>query len=321
MSENSGLRTYTANGALGSNVRVKLTANSATVPVQVEIAGLAAQHVGITEFAVASGDPVTVRLRTYPGTQEVVAADSFAVGAVLYGAANGKVTDNSAQAGSAIGLAMEAAGHDGDVVEMVPFNVLSTTAATVSVEDTDTLTDTETVEAALAEIYKGLLTAQATIPVPLGAITLEDGTALTKQADAATGFAQLANKETVIMVPVNGAGLALGFTVPVSQDLNNAAAVTVHVLAGKDADNDTLTLDCEVYPCKAGDVANADIQDTAAQTIVAAVTELVFTCGAGKVLAAPGTLSVVLTAAGGNDGDKIYIYGAWVEYTRKILAA
>jgi hypothetical protein len=82
-----------------------------------------------------------------------------------------------------------------------------------------------------------------------------------------------------------------------------------------------LTLDCEVYPCKAGDVANADIQDTAAQTIVAAVTELVFTCGADGVLAAPGTLSVVLTAAGGNDGDKIYIYGAWVEYTRKILAA
>jgi len=319
MSENSGLRTYTANGALGANIRVKLTNASATVPVQVEVAGVGEQHIGITECAVASGDPVAVRLRTYPGTQEVVSAKTFAVGAILYGAAAGKVSD--ASSGSAIGQAMEACTGGDDVIEMVPYNVISTTAATVSVADTGTFTDTVTVETSLAEIYQGLLTAQATIPVPLAAITLEDGTALTKQAAAATGFAQLADKETVIMVPVNGAGLALGFTVPVSQDLDNAAAVTVHVLAGKDADNDTLTLDCEVYPCKAGDVANADIQDTAAQTIVAAVTELVFTCGADGVLAAPGTLSVVLTAAGGNDGDKIYIYGAWVEYTRKILAA
>jgi hypothetical protein len=231
------------------------------------------------------------------------------------------VTDNSAAAGNAIGQAMEAAGGVNDIVEMVPYNVLSDTAANIEIVDADTHTDAANVEAALAEIYQGLLTAQATIPVPLGAITLEDGTALTKQATNVTGFAQLANKETVIMVPVGGAQLALGFTVPVSQDLDNTADVTVHVLAGKDANNDALTLDCEVYPCKAGDVANADIQDTAAQAIVAAVTELVFTCGADGVLAAPGTLSVVLTAAGTNTGDKIYIYGAWVEYTRKILTA
>lgn len=319
MAENYGLRTYTANGALGANVRVKLTSPSATVPPQVEIAGSGEQHIGITETAAASGDAVAVRLRTYPGTQEMTAADSFAVGATLYGAAAGKVTDSAA--GSAIGIAMEAAANDGDVVEVVPFNVLSTTAATVSIADTGEFTAATTAEAALAEIYQHIATAQATIPVPLGAITLEDGTALTKQADAATGFAQLANKETVIMIPVNGASLALGFTVPVTQDLDDTADVTVHVLAGKDANNDALTLDCEVYPCKAGDVANADIQDTAAQTIVAAVTELVFTCGADGVLAAPGTLSVVLTAAGTNDGDKIYIYGAWVEYTRKILTA
>ena len=321
MSENSGLRTYTASEAIGANIRVKLVAGSVTVPVEVEIAGLGDQHIGITECAVASGDPVAVRLRTYPGTQEIVAADSFAVGAVLYGAAAGKVTDNSAGAGNAIGQAMEAAGALNDIVEMVPYNVLSDTAANIEIVDADTHTDAANVEAALAEIYQGLLTAQATIPVPLGAITLEDGSALTKQATSATGFAQLANKETVIMVPVGGAQLALGFTVPVSQDLDNTADVTVHVLAGKDANNDALTLDCEVYPCKAGDVANADIQDTAAQAIVAAVTELVFTCGADGVLAAPGTLSVVLTAAGTNTGDKIYIYGAWVEYTRKILAA
>jgi hypothetical protein len=320
MSENSGLRTYTANGALGSNVRVKLTSASATVPVQVEIAGSGEQHIGITEFAVASGDPVSVRLRTYPGTQEVVAADTFAVGAVLYGAAAGKVTDSAA--GSAIGLAMEACTGGNDVVEMVPFNVLSTTAATVSVADAGTFTTTETVEASLAEIYQHILTAQATIPVPLGAITMEDGTVLTKQATTVAGIAQLANKEQVLMIPIDcNAGETLGFTVPVPQDLDDTADITVHVLAGKGGDLDTLTLDCEVFPCAVGDTANADIQDTAAAAITAAASELVFTCGADGVLEAPGTLSVILIVGGTNDGDAIYIYGAWVEYTRKILAA
>jgi hypothetical protein len=90
---------------------------------------------------------------------------------------------------------------------------------------------------------------------------------------------------------------------------------------GKGGALDVLTLDCEVYPCAVGDLANADIQGTAAQAIVATGTELVFTCGADGVLEAPGTLSVVLTVGGTNDGDAVYIYGAWIEYKKKILAA
>jgi exonuclease III len=33
------------------------------------------------------------------------------------------------------------------------------------------------------------------------------------------------------------------------------------------------------------------------------------------------TWHVILAVGGTNDGDAVYIYGAWVEYTRKILAA
>jgi hypothetical protein len=165
-------------------------------------------------------------------------------------------------------------------------------------------------------------TAQATIVVPLGSITMEDGTALTKQATTVTGFAQLANKEIVIAIPVNcSSGEALQFTTPIPQDLDDTADITIHALVGKDAANDALTLDCEVYPCAVGDLANADIQDTAATAIVATGTELVFTCGADGVLEAPGTLSVVLTLGGTNDGDAVYIYGVWVEYTRKLMTA
>jgi hypothetical protein len=284
------------------------------------VAGAGEQHIGYTEFAAVSGALVTIVGRLGNFVQEAVAAEAFAVGATLYGGAAGKVQDTSA--GSAIGVAVEAAGADGDIVRVIDFAVLSTTAATVSVADSGEFTATTTVEAALAEIYQNLVSAQAAILVPLGSITMEDGTALTKQATTVAGFEQLSNKETVITIPVNcSAGENLGFSVPVPQDLDDTADITVHVIAAKDADADALTLDCEVYCNGPGDLANADIQDTAAQAIVAAGTELVFTCGADGVLAAPNALSVVLALGGTNDGDKVYIYGVWIEYKKKILTS
>jgi hypothetical protein len=179
-----------------------------------------------------------------------------------------------------------------------------------------------TLAASVADLAVDAETAQACILVPLGAISQEDGTALTKQATTVAGFAQLADKEVVIDIPVNcTAGESLQFTVPIPQDLDDAKDITVHVLAGKAANLDSLTLDCEVYPCAVGDTANADIQDTAAQALTQAASELVFTCGADGVLPAPGTLSVVLAVGGTNDGDAVYINGAWVEYSRVILTA
>jgi len=320
MAWTEGKATFTANGALGARVRVKLTNASTTDPPQVEVAGSGEQHIGYTEYAVASGALVSVVSRTGNFVQEAVSAEAFAVGAVLYGAAAGQVKDSSA--GSAIGVAMEEATASGQIVKIIDFAVLSTTAATVSIADAGGFTAETTVEGATQEIYQHLLSAQGTIPVPLAAITREDGTALTKQATTVAGFAQLADKETVINIPVDcTVGEALGFTVPIPKDLDDAADITVNVLVSKAADLDVLTLDCEVYPCAAGDLANADIQDTAAQAIVAAGTVLSFTCGADGVLAAPGTLSVVLTLGGTNDGDAVYIYGAWVEYTKKILTS
>lgn len=312
------VKTFTANGDIGAKIRVKLTAASATSPPQVEVAGAGEQHIGITEYAAADTTLVAVRLRTAPGTHEGVAADTFAVGAVLYGAAAGKLSDTSS--GTAIGIAIEACTGAGDIVEFIDFTVISTTAATVSVADANGNMTGVTVEAVLDEIMKALKTSQAIMPVPLTSITQEDGTPLVKQATTVAGFSQLADKEVVINIPVDcSAGESLQATIPVPQDLNDAADVLVHVLAGKAADLDVLTLDCEVYPCAAGDTGNEDIQDTAAQTITEAASELVFTCGNDGVLAAPGTMTIVLALGGTNDGDAVYIYGVWLEYTRKAL--
>jgi len=172
---------------------------------------------------------------------------------------------------------------------------------------------------ALRQYLEG--TQKGTIPIALGSITQEDGTALLKQATTVAGYAQLANKEQVIMIPVNAtAGESLGFSVAVPQDLDSDEDITVHALVGKAAALDVLTLDCEVYPVAVGDVANADIQDTAATAITEAASELVFTCGADGVLAAPGGLTVVLSLGGTNDGDAVYIYAVWIEYTRKSVS-
>ncbi len=112
-----GDMTFTANGAQAAKVRVKITAGSTTEPPQVEAAGAGEEHIGITEFAVASSALVTVRSRKSPGIHEVTAAGAFAVGAALYGAAAGKVDD--VVSGSIIGYAVEAATADGDIVKVI----------------------------------------------------------------------------------------------------------------------------------------------------------------------------------------------------------
>ncbi len=320
MSWNKGIRTFKAGEALAAKRRVKIEGTS-VIPPEVVYADAGEDYIGVTEYAVADGALVAVKLNTYPGTFEIecIVNSSIAIGTVLYGAASGMVSD--ASSGTAQGISLEA-GVDNSHIECAMWNVKATTAALISIADAGSHTVQTTAEAALQEIYQHILSAQRTIPISLGSITQEDGTSLLKQAGTVAGIAQIGNKEHVINIPVNASeGDALGFSVAVPQDLDDSADIVIHVLVGKDANNDVLTLDCEVFPVAVGDVANADIQDTAATTIVEGGTELTFTCGADGVLAAPGGLTVILTQGGTNDGDAVYIYAVWIEYTALILDA
>lgn len=313
-----GPRTFLCGEDLVAYRRVKIKGGTVTTPPEVEYADAGEAFIGITLENKKEGQEISVATLTKEGTFLVTAAEPFALNATLYGAADGKVQDTSS--GTAFFKALQAATADGDVVEVILYPGVSTTAATVTFADADERTDAATVEAALAELYEALLNAEKTIPIPLAAITQEDGTPLTVLNGTTSGFTQLSNAEQVISIPINATVEALGFSTPVPQDLDDSEDITIHVLAGKSANNDALTLDCEVYPCAVGDTGNADIQDTAAQTITQAASELVFTCGADGVLAAPGTISAILTLGGTNDGDAVYIYGAWIEYTPKLIA-
>lgn len=320
MTENAGFRAFIAGEALAAARRVKIKSGTTTTPPEVVYADAGEQHIGVVPYAAASGATVTVRLRTIAGSVEVEAAGAFAAGAELYGANDGKIDDVAS--GSALAMAVEAAGSAGAVVEVVDFGVLSTTAATVSLADSGNHTAATTVEAALAELYVDRQSAQAQVSIALGTLSMEDGTNLTKQATTVAGIEQVSNKERRVTIPIDcSSGEALAFTVPMPQDFDHTCDLSVHALIGKGGDLDTLTIDCECYLVGAGDTGNSDACTTAAQTWPQAVTEVVFTAAAAGLIAAPCVLTCVLSLGGTNDGDAAYIYGVWVEYTRKVLTA
>lgn len=105
-------RTFTAGAALAEHRRVKLSSGKLAYAAATDVA------IGTLERpSFADGDEVAVRLRIAQGTRKMVAAGAISAGSPVYAAANGKV----AAAGSILeGLALEAAGADGDVIEVMP---------------------------------------------------------------------------------------------------------------------------------------------------------------------------------------------------------
>lgn len=109
----SACRPDTAAGAVAVNLRVK-------TPGAVAAAGALDQSIGTMEVDCLAAGPCTVRLKTAEGTRKMVAAAAISAGALVYGAASGKIT--SVANGNIEGIAMEAASADGDVIEVQSLN-------------------------------------------------------------------------------------------------------------------------------------------------------------------------------------------------------
>jgi hypothetical protein len=97
----------------------------------IEDAGLAVKEIGTaTNAAFASGDRVTVKLRSAAGTHKMIAKEAMAIGALVYTEAGGKVQDTaeatSFQVGHVVDLVAPTA--DGDIVEVL-YNNHGDTAA------------------------------------------------------------------------------------------------------------------------------------------------------------------------------------------------
>lgn len=309
--------TMLAGEALLAKTRVKIESGTVTSPPEVVYADQGEQAIGVVEYDVADGDYVAVKMIMWGGTLEGVANDSFSIGATLYAHDDGEISDTSS--GSAIGIALEAATAASDIVEYMPFGVLSTTAATVSIADAGGFTATATVEAALQEIYQDLLTAQAFIPVPLTGWMIGDGTNTVSFGGPATDpILDMTNGDTDSALRWVWAAASVEEiinTIPLPPDLDVTADVVLHMWCGKDANANTVTLASDAY-FNTGDTKVEDVTATIAQTAA----ETTITIGNADVPAGAQTLTIELTPSA-HAGDALYLYTTWIEYTRSILTS
>jgi hypothetical protein len=330
MPYNEGIKTFKAGEELEANRRVKIESGTTNDPPEVVYSDAGEDYIGVTMYHVEDGDDVSVKLTSYPGTIEVEVTLNSAIarGTVLYGAADGKMSD--ASSGSAQGTALEAVSASGEVIEVAPWSVKSTTAATVSVADSGDLFTAATVEAALAELMTGIKTAQYQIAPDF--ICLEDGTALTKFADGSSttpGYHQYSNKDVGIRWNNHATPgeLAVHFTMP--QDLNDAADVDVHILGtilkagGSLVDSPVFTV--EAFFSGAGDAPSADTDcggSSSEFTADGTLEEATLSLSAANVPASPQSLTLLIHPADGELGtDDFFLSSVWLEATRKCLTS
>jgi hypothetical protein len=310
--------TFIAGEALEPFRRVKIESGTVTTPPEVVYADAGEQHIGTTgNVRIADGAPVAIIPRNATGTVEICAADTFSIGATLYGADDGKVSDTSS--GSAIAQAKAACTTAGDIIEVVQFAVLSTTAATVSYADAAGQTSAATMEAVGSEVYTHILSAQQFVPIPLTAWMIGDGTNTVSYGGPATDpILDMTNGDTDSALRFTWAAASVEeiiCQIPLPPNLDVTADLVLHLRTAKDADANTVTLASDAY-FNEGDTKVEDVT----ATIAAAAGETTITIGAADVPAGAQTLTVELTPSA-HAGDALYLYATWLEYTGTLLTS
>lgn len=185
-------------------------------------------------------------------------------------------------------------------------------AQDVGVEDSTGYGTSKTVQDALEAVI-----ANGQIAIPITAFTEEDGTILTKTADATIGFKQVGNEEVVLQV---AAAETFAVVIGLPDDVNGAADMTLDLVVvknGTDADDATMNLEAFAAATGAAINSGADAYAGAAKAIVDNVNiqVLSYTLANAQLPTAARTLTAIFTPAG---SDEIYILGAALKYTRTL---
>jgi len=125
MGWNEGIKAFTTSAAVLARRLVKMASTGLVAHCTAAAADIA---IGVSEYAVASGAVCSVKLLNCGGTFEMTAAGAITAGAEVYQAADGKVSATVVPGGK-IGIAIEAATADGDIIEVLP--VLSSSESAV----------------------------------------------------------------------------------------------------------------------------------------------------------------------------------------------
>lgn len=105
--------TFTVSADVTGGRLVIVTGNRTVGPATADLATV----IGVAAYDAVAGDPVTVFLRP-SGVQELTASGAIAAGAKVISAATGKIATIGAGA-NPIGIALEAAANDGDVIDVL----------------------------------------------------------------------------------------------------------------------------------------------------------------------------------------------------------
>lgn len=120
---NEGRKTFTASEAMGKGIIVKLGASAGTV-LMADAADFE-YIIGVTEYAVASGAEVSIRLLNAGGTFKCKASAAITALDDVILAADGELApDGGTSTEDVIGQALEAASGDGSIIECVLHTVI-----------------------------------------------------------------------------------------------------------------------------------------------------------------------------------------------------
>lgn len=123
--DDSGFKTFPAGEVLLPNSRVILHSDGTLL-----YADLVHKSIGtVPNGALAIGEPTLVKLRSAAGTHKVRVKEAVAIGATLYGEADGEVQDTAEATSFQEGTALEAATAENDVIEFLYNNAGDTAAS------------------------------------------------------------------------------------------------------------------------------------------------------------------------------------------------
>jgi len=103
------------NGATAIDKYLRVKVSSSVLAA----AGATDAEIGVTSARVEASEHGSVILRTAQGTCPMVASGAVSAWAAVYTAASGKVSATEASGAYQIGVAMEAATADGDIIEVL----------------------------------------------------------------------------------------------------------------------------------------------------------------------------------------------------------
>lgn len=226
---------------------------------------------------------------------------------------------------------IEPAIRQADVATHIADTSAAHAASAISIADAGTYTSTAQVEAALQEIYAGLLTAKGIINIPMPTIT-DAGVALAAFSDGDSttpGFCVTA-KGLGIRWNNHATPGAVGTKVMVPPDADVTANMVLHILAAKTGatvgDATKFTVAAYNNVVDAAYDADSDFGgDTGAMTGNATaknVQHVTLTLALANLAAYPAAMELTIKPKAGTLGtDDVIMLAQWIEYKKKLLAA